>query len=522
MARPKRNKASADNLIKFIQALNVPSGVGAGEPFSLLPFQVKFLRDIYEPQVDGKRVVRRAVQSVARKNGKSATIACLALAHLVGPQSELNGEIYSAATEREQAALIFKMAAQIVRGTPFLQPHVKIIDSTKTMVCHRTGSFYRALSAEAGSKHGLNPTMVIYDELAQAKNRALFDVLDTSMGAREEPLFITISTQSHDPQHILSQLIDDGLTHKDPTTVVHLYETPEGADIWKEKNWRPSNPALGKFRTIADMRALAARAKRMPSFEPAFRNLFLNQRVDATSPLFSRSEWEACAGDGPALGEKVYLALDLSSTTDLTAMVAISAEGPSKTRSWFWKPKELLRLHEDRDRAPYTEWVRMGHIEAPPGRAIDYGFVAQRIAEVATDYDVQGLAFDRWRIELLLKELSAYGVESFIDGKDTAIHGGLRLCPWGQGFRDMAPAIDALEVAVIERTLSHDQNPVLTWNIANTIVISDPAGNRKLDKSKSRFRIDGAVALTMAAGLKARETVEDTASVYDDRGIDLW
>ena len=210
------------------------------------------------------------------------------VAHLVGPEAIQNGEIYSAANDREQAAIVFKVAAQIVRADPELEAMLKIVDSTKTIVCYGNGSVYRAISAEAGTKHGLNPSVVIYDELAQAKNRALYDVLDTAMGAREEPLFVTISTQSNDPQHILSQLIDDGQRADDPSTVTHLYAVPDDVeDIFDEAEWLKANPALGDFRSLEDMRAQASRAARMPSFEAAFRNLYLNQRVDAQSPLRS-------------------------------------------------------------------------------------------------------------------------------------------------------------------------------------------------------------------------------------------
>lgn len=463
-------------------------------------------------------MVRRAVLSIARKNGKTALIAALVLVHLVGPEAIPNGEIYSAATEREQAGQVYKVAAQIVRACPELSALLKCVDSTKTIACYGNGSFYRAISAEAGTKHGLNPSVVIYDELAQARNRELYDVLDTAMGARQEPLFVTISTQSNDPQHILSQLIDDGLRADDPTTVTHLYAVPDDVDdIFDEREWHKANPALGDFRSLADMRSMADRAARMPSFEPSFRNLYLNQRVDAKSPLIARAEWMGCLGEGIRTGERVYLALDLSSTTDLTAMVAISAEDGDRCAAWFWKPGDLIQQHEDRDRVPYTLWAREGHIEAPPGRAVDYGFVAQRIAEIAADYDVVALAYDRWRIEGLLREFSAIGVDAYIDGKDLAISGGIRLVPWGQGFRDMAPAIDALEISILERQLQHTGHPVLAWCFSNAVAISDASGNRKLDKSKTRFRIDGAVAVAMAMGLKAKDGAEpDDAGDFND------
>jgi phage terminase large subunit-like protein len=522
--KPARDTARADRVIRFIESLTVSTGAGAGEPFVLRPWQKKYIRDVYEPRrADGRRLVRRAVLSIARKNGKSALVAALTLAHLVGPEAIRNGEIYSAATEREQAGIIFKIAAQIVRADPELQSLVKIVDSTKTMVCLRNGSVYRAISADAGSKHGLNPSVVIYDELAQARTRELYDVLDTAMGARLEPLFITISTQSNDPQHILSQLIDDGLRADDPTTVTHLYSAPEDADPWDKRTWLMANPALDDFRSLEDMQTQAERAKRMPSFEAPFRNLYLNMRVDAQSPLIPRAEWVACQADGPLLtpGERVYLGLDLSSTTDLTALVAISADEGERVNSWFWKPGDLLRQHSDRDRAPYDEWARHGYIEAPPGRAVDYGFVARRIAEIAADYDIVALAYDRWRIDQLLREMNAVGLDVYVDGRDPPRDGAIRLVPWGQGFKDMAPSIDALEISVLERRFQHDGNPVLTMCFSNAVALSDPSGNRKLDKSATRFRIDGAVACAMAIGCKARDATSQVlvASVYDTRDL---
>ncbi len=391
VSKPARNRQRARRVIQFIERLIVPSGLGAGGPLRLRPWQQAFFRDVYEPkQRNGRRVVRRAVLSVGRKNGKSALTAALVLAHLVGPEAIRNGEIYSAATEREQAAIVFKIAAQMVRADPELMALIKIVDSTKTMVCMHNGSVYRAISAEAGTKHGLNPSVVIYDELAQARTLDLYDVLDTAMGARDEPLFVVISTQSNDPQHILSQLIDDGLSATDPTTVTHLYAAPDDADPWDETVWPLANPALDDFRSLDDMRAQAARAQRMPSFEAPFRNLYLNQRIDAKSPLIPRAEWVACQAEGPLLrlGEPVYLGLDLSATTDLTALVAVSAEDGERVAAWFWKPGDLVKQHADRDRAPYVDWQQAGWIEAPPGRAVDYGFVGRRIGEIAADYDV--------------------------------------------------------------------------------------------------------------------------------------
>jgi phage terminase large subunit-like protein len=288
-----------------------------------------------------RRLVRRAILSMARKNGKTALIAALALAHLIGPEAEKNAEIYSAANDREQAGQIFKMARQMVEADPELGSILKIVPSTKTIVCYSNGSFYRAISAEAGTKHGFNPTVVIFDELAQAKSRDLYDVLDTSFGARSEPLFITISTQSNDPEHVLSKLIDDGLSGADPSIVCHLYAAEEECDLADVRQWHKANPALDDFRDLKDLSTAIGKAIRMPAEEPKVRNLFLNQRVAPHASLISRAEWMGCQGAADfSEGEDVYLALDLSSTTDLTALVMGSAGEPTRIKAWFWKPQE--------------------------------------------------------------------------------------------------------------------------------------------------------------------------------------
>jgi len=466
-------------------------------------------------------MVRRAILSIARKNGKTALIAALVLVHLVGPEAETNGEIFSAANDREQAAQVFKVARQIVEADSELGEIIRVVPSTKTLVCYANGSFYRAISAEAGTKHGLNPTFVIFDELAQAKSRELYDVLDTSMGARSEPLFVVISTQSNDPEHILSKLIDDGKDANDPTIVCHLYEVPEETkDIYDPREWKKANPALGDFRSLADLKAIADKAKRMPAEEPKFRNLYLNQRVAPIASLISRPEWTACAGIVEfAPKERVYLALDMSAIVDLTALVMASDGDKTKVRPFIWKPQELLSDHSDRDFGSgnnrYGEWHKAGHLLVSPGRSIDPAVVALKIAELVNEFTVLGLAYDRWRIADLLREFDRIGLQAWEDKGGDSKGSGLRLIPWGQGFKDMAPAIDALELDVIDRHLVHPTNPVLTWAMANAVATMDPAGNRKLDKDKARFRIDPAVALTMACGLKSRDRA-NLAPTIDD------
>jgi phage terminase large subunit-like protein len=400
----------------------------------------------------------------------------------------------------------------MVEAEPELLRIVRIVVSTKTIVCLGNGSFYRALSAESGTKHGLNPTFVIFDELAQARNRDLYDVLDTSMAARAEPLFLAISTQSNDPEHICSKLIDDGLSGEDPTTVCHLYAAPEDCDLEDEEAWYAANPALGDFRSFDELAVAARKAKRLPGEEPKVRNLYLNQRVSPVSTLISRNDWKARKGDAALVeGEAIYLGLDLSAKIDLCALVAVSVENGSRVAAWFWKPSEYLADHERRDRVPYPLWVDQDRLIAAPGRSIHPRLVALKIAELFSRFEVVGMAFDRWGIANLLREFDEIGLEA---RKDDEPGDGLRIVSWGQGFRDMSPAVDALETAVLHDELIHDGNPILTWCMGNAVAVTDPAGGRKLDKSKARFRIDGAVALAMALGLKAREREPEPEKEY--------
>ena len=506
------------NIINFIELLYVPSGDGQGGTFKLMDFQKEFINDVYGPvDENGKRIVRRAILSMGRKNGKTMMVACLSLVHLWGPEKIMNGENYSVANDRDQASIVFRYACQIVRADPELSAAIQITESTKTMIALDTMSVYRAVSSEAGTKMGLSPSFVSYDELAQSKNRELYDAFDTSMGARYEPLFITISTQSPDPQHPLSILIDQGLSKQIPSTYCKLYAVPDDAEgIFDNiEVWKLANPALGVFRSLDDIAEMAKRAKQMPSFESSFRNLNLNQRIDAKSPLIPRAEWIGCRGEDGAAeiipGEDIMFGLDLSGKTDLTALIGVSSGEKDKVKSWFWKPKDTLDEHEKRDRVPYALWERQGYIKTTPGKSIQYSFIAQEIAEISKIYNIIGIAFDRYRIDDLRNAMDGIGLNSYIEKKDSKGNpivepsGGIRMVPWGQGYASMTGAVEALEGSILDRVLVHDGHPCLTWNISNAMVISDAAGNRKLDKSQARFRIDGAVSLAMAIGLKSRD-----------------
>lgn len=519
--RGRRRFDRAERVIQFVEMLTVPSGKGVGQRFVLEDFQKDFIRDVYaEWSPSWARKVRRAILSIARKNGKTALIAALVLCHLFGPEAIANGEIYSVANDREQAAQVFKMCAQMVRLDPEISDFVKIIDSTKTISCAANGSFYRAMSAESGTKHGLNPSVWIYDELAQSKNRELYDTFETSQGAQSEPLGIVISTQSNDPLHPLSQLIDDGLRGDDPTIVCHLYTVPEDTvDIFNPKCWKKANPALDKFRSRDDFEALASKAYRISGFENTFRNLYLNQRINIKKTIFTRRQWAACKGDASLIpGEDILLSLDLAGTTDLACLGALSVNDGARWQPHFWKPEDWIEEHARRDRVPYVEWLDAGYMEPCEGPIINPVYVAQKIAWYNENFNVIGLVYDRYRIEYIRLELERADVSS-----QKGPGYGINLMPWGQGWVSMSPALEALENACLLGELVHDNHPVMNWNIDNAIVKSGDGGNRKFDKEKAIMRIDGAQALAMAAGMRA--SVESEApppsSPWDDPNFSL-
>ena len=504
---------SSEKVINFVQHLTHSEGSAAGTPFVLRDWQADIIEGIYGVKnEEGFREVRTCLITMPRKNGKTQLCAALVLYHLLG-DGERGAQVYSAAADRNQAALIFNAAAAMVRNDPELASHVNIVESQKRIVHHPSGSFYQAISSESRSKHGFSASAIIYDELAQAPNRDLWDVLTTSTGARTQPLTIAISTLSPKRESIMYEQYDyacqvrDGVI-KDPSFYPVIYQAPDDADIYDEAVWYECNPALGDFRSLDEMRMMAKRAERMPASEMAFRNLYLNQLVDNEIHFINRVDWVAghTEIDVESLrGLKCWGGLDLSSTTDLTALTLVfPIEGTYTVLCWFWVPKDRLYEREKVDRVPYPLWAREGFIEAQEGRAIDKRAVIMKLAELSGQFDIEGVAYDRWRIEDLLKLMADEGID-------------INLVPWGQGYKDMGPAVDALETAVLQNQLRHNSS-VLDWCASNSIATQDPTGARKIDKNKATERVDGMVALTMAIGLHQREP-ENKPSVYSERGI---
>lgn len=488
----------AEKVIRFIEKFCVtPEGADVGKPLKLADFQKQFIRDVYSNPAG----TRRAYLSCARKNGKSGLVSALLLAHTVGPEARLNSSIVSGSNSRDQAALVWNLAAKMCQLSPKLSELVRIIPSGKRIIGLPLNVEYKALSADAKTAHGLSPALCLIDEIGQIRGPQsdFIDALTTSQGAHADPLLIAISTSAASDADLFSVWLDDAERSKDPRIVSHVYKAPEGCDLLDESAWKAANPALGLFRSLDDLREQMTQAQRMPSMENTARNLLLNQRVSTESPFISPDVWKSCAADPlPFEDSPVFAGLDLSARTDLTALVLIARiDDVWQVRPYFWTPADGLLDRAKRDRSPYDVWHRQGYLRTTPGATVDYGFVAQEMAEILADVNIQAIAYDRWRIDIFKRELERIGIE-------------LPLIPHGQGFKDMAPALDSLEAELLNGRIAHGNHPVLSMCAASAITEKDPAGNRKLAKHKATGRIDGLQA--MAMGFGAAATAEEAFS----------
>jgi phage terminase large subunit-like protein len=508
----QKAESKADRAVRLINQLTHTKGPFAGKTFNLRPWQEKtIIRPLFKTRKDGLRQYRTCLLMLPRKNGKSEIAAALAIYFLLF-DGEMGAEVYSAAADKDQAALVFNVAAQMIRNDPELDGQCEIIDSQKRIVHRKSGSFYRAISAEAYSKHGFNASVVIYDELHAAPNRELWDVLSTSQGARAQPLMIAITTAGYDRHSILWELYSHAKKvaenpKLDPTFLPILYEAPADADWTDEQVWKATNPALGDFRSIEEMRTMAARAKEIPAQENSFRRLYLNQWTEQASRWISLTAWDACGARierHMLRGRHCFVGMDLSTTKDLTALVAVfPGDDGFDVLAQFFVPKENIQERVRRDRVPYDQWESDGYLIATPGNVVDYEAIRQTLREWARDYEIREIAFDPWNATDLVTRLQEQD--------------GFTCVQMRQGFGSLSAPTKSLERAVLSKTIRHDGHPVLRWNIGNIAIETDPAGNLKLSKKVSTERIDGAAALVNAV---ARMDVNaGQGSIYETRGL---
>lgn len=478
----------------------IPDGILIGQRFLLHPWQKEIIKGIY----DNPAGTRRAIISFGRKNGKTALAACLLLLHLCGFEARQNSELYSSALSRDQAAILFRLAAKIARLSPSLRDVVVVRDTVKQLYFAPRGTLYTALSADASTNFGLSPSFVVHDELGQVRGSRhnLYEAIETATGAQADPLSIVISTQSPNDADLLSVLIDDAEADNDPRTRLFMYSAPLDLDPFAKKTIKLANPAFASgFQNQKEVLDMAANAKRMPSREAEYRNLVLNQRVEAANPFVSKLVWDQNNAAPGELGGELYGGLDLSSVNDLTACVWVSPKNDLyDVHPVFWLPEEGLAERARMDRTLYDVWHEKGFLRTTPGRSIQYEFVAKYLAKMIGDYDVRAIAFDPWNMTQLRPWLIKAGLsETLVDNK---------FKPFRSGWVSMNPALNTLESALLDGKLRHGAHPVLTMCAANAVVKANELGNRSLDKKRSRGRIDGMVGLVMATSLAVAKSHE--------------
>jgi phage terminase large subunit-like protein len=506
--RRARRLSRAALVILFIEKYcRVPEGEHVGKPLRLDRFQRRFIVDVY----NNRAGTRRAYLSMARKNGKSALIAALVLVHLVGPEMRPNSQIISGARSRDQAALVFALAEKMILLDATLASVVRVIPSQKRLVGVPGNVEFRALSAEAGTAHGLSPALAILDEVGQVHGPvdAFIDAIQTAQGAHADPLLIAISTQAPGDGDLFSIWLDDAARSSDARIVSHVYTAPTDVELDDPKGWEAANPAAGKFRSLEEIKEAAERAKRMPSFEATFRNLYLNQRIALQTLFIAPAVWRENEGAVSAAlfrdGRAVTCGIDLSATTDLTAAIFATKDdgGIVQLLAFVFTPADTVEDRARADRAPYPQFIRDGAMIAVPGKVVNYEWVAQYLAKASEGMRITRCAFDRWRIEELRRHAQAC---SFATGADWQA--------FGQGFQSMSPALANFETLLLERRLRHGGQPLLRMGAAGAVVARDPAGNRKLDKAKAKSRIDALVAAVMAVHVLVDAPVKHAPRIF--------
>lgn len=511
------DEARANLVVKFIKRLKHTKDRWAGVPFNLQPWQERHIREIFGTvREDGLRQYRTVYWSTARKNGKSEIGAALAL-YLLTADGVAGAEVYSAASDRDQASIVFRVAAQMVRQNATLRSACKVIDSQRTIYFPRNGSVYRALSAEAASKHGYNPSAIIFDELHAQPNRDLWDVLTTGSGTRAEPLFVAITTAGFDrnsicwEQYEYAKKIASGIV-QDPTFYPAIYETPEDADWTDEANWPGANPGLTNddgsegFRSLEEMRAFAARARQIPALQNTFRRLYLNQWTSQADRWIDMHLWDENAGrvdEDTLRGRTCYGGLDLASVSDLTAWVMVFPHEGDQERldvlARFWVPEARLHDTANRYRDQYQAWRTLGWLRTTPGDAIDYEFIKEQILRDARTFNLVDINIDR------LFQGHQLGIELMEEG--------LTVVGIAMGAKSLSVPMHELNRRLLVRKICHGNNPVMRFCADNVAVRTDANQNMRPDKAASQGKIDGIVALVLALDRAMRHEKPESTQI---------
>ena len=512
------DRAKADRAVKFIENLRHTKGKWAGTRFWLLPWQEQLIRDIFGVvKPDGNRQFRTAFVEIPKKNGKSELAAAVAL-YLLYADNEPSAEVYGAAADRQQASIVFDVANQMVQMTPALMKRSKIMGATKRIVNYSNAGFYQVLSAEVGTKHGLNVSGLVFDELHAQPTPHLYNVLTKGSGdAREQPLFFLITTAGTDRNSICYAIhtkAKDILENRrvDASFYPVIYGIEDDDDWSDEENWKKANPSLGYTIPLDRIRDAYREASQNPAEENVFRQLRLCQWVTSTVRWIPDHIYEQ--GNRPIdleslKGRDCYGGLDLSSSGDITAFVLMfpprMETEPYYMLPFFWVPEDTIPLRVKRASVPYDVWVRQGYLMSTEGNVIHYGFIEKVIEQLGELYHIREIAFDRWGAVQMVQNLEG---------------AGFTVVPIGQGYRDMSPPTKAFYELLMKGEIIHGGNPVMRWMAGNVVVETDPAGNIKPTKAKSAEKIDGIVAAIMALDRCIRNAGQK-GSVYDapERGL---
>lgn len=509
----------ADKAVTFINGLTHGKGRFSGADFNLRPWQEnKIIRPIFgKVNEEGNRIIRTAYMEISRKNGKSEIAAAVALKGLCA-DGENEAEVYCAASDKEQASIVFNVAAGMVRRNPRLNDRCKIVDSRKRIIYKPTNSVLVALSKEALSKEGYNASMVVYDEVHAARDRAMWEVLTDSMGTREQPLVFAITTAGFDTQTLWGELreyafkVRDGEID-DPTFFPILFCAPKDADWTDRKLWFAVNPAMGDFRKIEEFEEKFQKAMHIPSRQNRFRRVYLCQETEQEDrwldiELWKKNERKINLAD--MRGRKCFIGLDLASTTDIAACVVAFPDPELGVIAFpfFFVPKENIAKRGRLDQVDYQRWAKEGHLITTPGNVIDYEFIYKLIVDsLARHFDIQNILIDRWNATHMSTRLMG----ELGDDKVTL---------FGQGFASMsAPTKDLEKLLLSSRIVLHN-NPVFRWMAGNVSIVEDAARNIKPVKPEkdSKKRIDGIVALIMALGGMATQGEEIDYNKYFQNG----
>ena len=512
----------ANRAVYFIEHfITHVKGEKAGQPFILEPWQKdQIIKPIFG-YVDKKtnlRQYRTAYIEIPRKNGKSSLCAAIAL-YVLFADSERGAEIYSAAGDRAQAGIVFSIAKQMVLNNPELSKRAKVFRNS--IVFGEKGNTYKAISADAYTKHGFNAHCVIMDELHTQPNRDLYDVLVTSTASRTQPLIFSITTAGYDKtsicfeQHEYAKKLKKGIL-KDNSFLPVIYACDKDDDIHSVNTWKKANPNYGVSVRKDYLKHQSLKVKNLPSYENTFKRLHLNLWTTNTVKNWINDEiWDKCnirkIEEKDLIGRKCYAGLDLSSTRDLTALVFLFPDDEHKkfdVLPYFWCPEDSIFERSKKEHIHYEKWRKEGLLFGTEGNVVDYEQIKNLIIELGGKFDIQQIAYDRWNSSQLVIEL---------------LNEGAPMTPYGQGFASMSAPTKELEKLIFSKALNHGGNELLKWQISNVVLQTDPTGSVKPNKAKSKEKIDGIVALVMSLGIfMVGQSVAPTTSVYEGKGIDFF